>query len=119
MQYACISMPEGKEEAVSRVPDANREGNVSNGAHHDAAAGTRRVTVTLPAHLVSLLHRESAQLESTVSGIVRDAVAEYFAERRTTELPEFVGMAEHPDDTLSERIEEIIERDFRADRSTG
>jgi metal-responsive CopG/Arc/MetJ family transcriptional regulator len=80
---------------------------------------TQRVTVSLPAELVDLLHRESDRSHSTVSGVVREAVGEYFTDRTPTDLPGFVGMVEHPDTCLSERVEELIEEDFRAEPSAG
>lgn len=81
---------------------------------------TQRVTVTLPEEIATGLVRESLDRGTTVSGLVRQAVAEYFARRDPEGLPGFVGMADHPDPTLSERVEEIIAQDALAeDRHTG
>jgi len=74
---------------------------------------TQRVTVTVPAPLAEQLVRESIDQSSTVSAVVREAVTEYFARREPEGLPGFVGLAEHPDETLSERVEEIIAEDVR------
>ena len=73
---------------------------------------TQRVTVTLPEDMAETLLRESTERQTTVSGVVREAVAEYFANREPEGLPEFVGMLEGEDPTLSERVEEIIANDF-------
>jgi len=73
---------------------------------------TQRVTVTLPAPVAETLVREAEDGGRTVSALVREAVIEYFTHREPEGLPEFVGMADHPDETLSERVEDIIGDDF-------
>lgn len=79
-----------------------------------AGGETQRITVTLPARLSEELVRESVDRTTTVSAVVREAIAEYFARRGPEGLPEFVGMAEHPDTLLSERFEDLIAEDFSA-----
>ena len=73
---------------------------------------TQRITVTLPDAIAAELVRESTDRQTTVSALVREAVTEYFADREAGGLPEFVGMGEHPDPDLSERVEEIMREDF-------
>ena len=78
---------------------------------------TQRVTITLPAALAQELVEESVERNTTASAVVREAVTEYFARRQPEGLPEFVGMVEGDDPTLSERVEEILAQEFGRPRS--
>jgi len=81
-------------------------GEVSFGRR--SAGKTQRITITLPQELADELLGESTARTTTVSAVVREAVAEYFARRQPEGLPEFVGMVEGVDPADSERIEEIL-----------
>lgn len=89
-----------------------RQVHVEEAGESTFGAVTQRVTVTMPAQLSEELARESADRRTTVSAVVREAVVEYFARRVPEGLPEFVGMAEHPDTELSEHVEDAIAADF-------
>ncbi len=96
------------------MPKWIQVGDVSFGSKDGPT--TTRITVTLPTPLADELAREAFDRRkgASVSGIVREAVTEYFAHRQDEGLPGFVGMIDAPDidPTTSERVEEIIAEDF-------
>jgi hypothetical protein len=72
-----------------------------------------RATIALPAGLLLMLRSEARRRGSTVSRLVREAIEERYAVRRSR-LP-FAGIADSGDPDLAGRLDEIIAAEWGGD----